>query len=266
MKKLLFTFTILSPLTVVLSQLNCNSYNDAPCKEACKLVNLAEPYQGFKDSQKMLDMAIKLCPNMDYAYREKSVPYLKRGDFITWKKLIDKAVEINPKNNLGYRGWCKYQFLRDYKGALTDLKKLKNMMNDIGFSQNGDYNLEIVIGLCYKALDQKSKAIELIEKQLSKKEYVPLNHDYIHLGVLYLEVGNREKAIKCFNKEIEISDYYAETYYYLAMAYKEKNKELYTQNLIKAKEFYLKDFRMKDPYTHPMDAIYLQQIIEELKK
>ena len=96
-------------------QPNCNIYkwnNNDSCYQACLIANEAAEYQGWQLSQIGFDKAIELCPTYDYAYVEKSVPYLKRGDFITWKALIDKGVSLNPTRHLGYRGWCKYQFLQ----------------------------------------------------------------------------------------------------------------------------------------------------------
>src|SRR5690606_21534705 len=105
---------------------------------ARKLSIEAEREQGARRSQLLFDEAIKLCPGFDFAYYEKSVPYLKRGDFITWRRLMDMAVELNPKRNLGDRGWCRYQFLRDYQGAIQDIEKLDSLViYDIGFSVNG---------------------------------------------------------------------------------------------------------------------------------
>lgn len=248
-------------------QPNCNMYKDSICKKACKISINAEQYQGHKYSQIDFDKAIELCPNFDYAYREKSVAYLKRGDFITWKKIIDKAVEINPNDNLGYRGWCKYQFLRDYRGALKDLLALEKINKyNIGYSQNGDYHLKIVIALCYKSLGKKKKAISLIKTQLSVKDYKPQNYDFLHLGVLYIETGDVKEAIESLKKELIIYDYLAETYYYLAIAYKkENNLSLFKENLLKAQYFYNKGHIMKDNYTHPLDKIYLPQIENLLK-
>lgn len=90
-------------------QPNCNIYktnNDEPCYQACLMAVEAEQSQGSRQAQIKFDEAIEQCPKLDYAWVEKSVPYLKAGNFIEWKKLIDKAVEINPSGNLGYRGWC----------------------------------------------------------------------------------------------------------------------------------------------------------------
>ena len=73
------------------SQPNCNVYtmnNNLPCYEACVTATEGEAGQGTKASQLQFDKAIELCPSFDYAYFEKAVPYLKRGDFITWKNVF----------------------------------------------------------------------------------------------------------------------------------------------------------------------------------
>lgn len=252
-------------------QPNCNVYkyrNNEPCFKGCILATEGEGPQGSRASQIKFDSAIKLCPGFDYAYREKSVPYLKRGDFVTWKRLIDKAVELDPLGNLGYRGWCRYQFVRDYKGAIADLEKLDSLTQfDIGYSQNGDYQLNIAKALCYKAVGQKKKAIDIIEKQLVEKGYSPMLYDYFHLGVLKMEVGETEQAINILKKSISLNDYFAEPYYYLAMIYKGQNlTTAFRDNMEKAKAYYLKGYKRFDPYTQPMDKIFLVDIEKELAK
>jgi tetratricopeptide (TPR) repeat protein len=250
-------------------QPNCNIYkwnNNDSCYQACILATEAAEYQGWRLSQVGFDKAIELCPILDYAYFEKSVPYLKRGDFIPWKELIDKAVSLNPAKHLGYRGWCRYQFLRDYKGAITDIETLDSLIDyDIGRSINSDYHLTIVRALCYKAIGQKEKAIAIIENQLAQKEYRPGLYDYLHLGVLKLEAGAFEEAITCFKNQIDKNDYLAETYYYLGLAYKQLQAfSDYKKNIEKAKAYYIKGYKRADPYTEPMDKIYLSEIEKEL--
>lgn len=253
-------------------QPNCNIYKwegDTLCFRACLEATKAITFrQGSRQSQIHFDKAIALCPTFDYAYFEKAVPYLKRGDFITWKKLIDKAVELNPTQRLGYRGWCRYQFLADYKGAIQDIEQLESIIDyDIGYCQNGDYHLNIAKALCYKGIGEKSKAIQTIEKQLSLEDYSPLPYDYLHLGVLKLEVCDYPDAIVALKKQNEINPYLAENYFYLALAYKGLNdKEEYKKNLLIAREHYLKNNKRTDPYSEPMDKIYLINIENEIKK
>lgn len=252
------------------AQPNCNIYKwkgDNACYHAClESLQAIEFEQGSKESQLHFDKSIELCPSVDYAYFEKAVPYLKRGEFITWKKLIDKAVELNPTGNLGYRGWCRYQFLRDYEGAINDIEKLEALVSyDIGYCINGNYHLNITKALCYKGLGDNKKAIEIFEKQLSEKGYDPSLYDFFHLGVLKLEIGDYLGSIVALKKEIEINDYLADTYYYLALAYKSlNNKAEYEQNIFKAKEYYGSGKRLTDPYTEPMDKIYRTDIEKEI--
>lgn len=253
------------------SQPNCNIFkmdNNQACYEACIIATEKTEGQGTRSSQQQFDKAIELCPSLDYAYREKSVPYLKRGDFVTWRKLIDKAVELNPLLHLGARGWCRYHFLRDYKGGIDDFERLESITKfDIGYSVNGEYHLNIVKALCYKALGQKSKAVEIMKKQLAQKGYTPMTYDYLHLGVLKMETGDTDGGIEYLKKSIAFNDYLAEPYYYLGLIYKKQNltKE-YKENMEKAKTYYLKGYTRFDTYAHPMDKVYLADIERELRE
>jgi len=263
---------LLIPFSNVFSQPNCEAYKyygDTLKYNACnKAMEIKGHYQFSKEYQTVLDESIDIDPTFDYAYWAKSIAYLKSGDFVTWKKLIDKAVEYNPKEHLGYRGWCRYQFFRDYKGAIKDIEKLNSLVDyDIGQSQNGTYHLNIARGLCYKAIGEKEKAIAIIEKQLKlneEEDFVGAN-DYLHLGVLYLETGEFEKAVETFKKQ-SVNNELAENQYYLALAYQKLDKPAESKSCLKkAKEFYIGERKMFDPYSNPMDKIYLKDIENEIK-
>ncbi len=264
MKKIIF-FLFLLPF-IATSQPNCNVFED-DCKKACEIAIQSGGGQGSRRSQEKFDRALEICPDgLAYAHMQKAVPYLKRGDFISWKKMIDKAVEIDPIGYLGYRGWCRFQFLRDYEGSIKDLERLKTILPvDIGYAQNGHYHLNTALALCYKKIGQKDKAIQIIEDHISDENYTFWAFEYLHLGVLYLETGNLKKAEQYLVKQIQTNDYLAETYYYLAMVHKElNNAENTLDNLLKAQEYYLANKRMFDVYTTPVDKIYLSKIEDEL--
>jgi len=225
-------------------------------------------YQFSREYQRILDESIEIDSAFDYAYWAKSIAYLKSGDFLTWKKLIDKAVEFNPREHLGYRAWCRYQFFRDYEDAIEDIEKLDSLVDyDIGQSQNGVYHLNIARGLCYKAIGEREKAIKIIEQQIQINEedsFVGI-YDYLHLGVLYLESDEVDKAIELFKKQSR-SDELAENQYYLALAYQQQGKiSEYKSSLERAMKLYHGGSIMRDPYSNPMDKIYLDDIENELR-
>lgn len=268
--RLLYIILFLAIASEIYGQPNCNAFlymGDTLKYEACKISEgVKGHYQFSKAFQEILDDAILKDPSYDHAYRAKSVAYLKSGDFLTWKKLMDKAVEINPIENLGYRGWCRYQFFRDYRGAIEDIERLDAMIDyDIGTSANGDYHLQIARAICYKALGNKLKAIEIIETQFSEEDYFIGKYDNLHLGILYLEIGEYEKALNSFRIQEKENDL-AENHYYLALAHKDScNQSEYINHLEKAKEMYVEGRIMSDPYTHPYDKVYLTDIETELK-
>lgn len=270
MKPRFFTSFFFLCALALQAQPNCNVYKwkgDTVCYKACEFyVNTMGFAQGSRESQIMLDSVIRICPQFDEAWRVKSIPYLKRGDFITWKTLIDKAVELNPREHLGYRGWCRYQFLRDYEGALRDLESLDSMkIPDIGYSANGDYHLNIARALCFKALGQKEKAAAVIENQLAVASYSPGLYDYLHLGVLYLELGRLPEAIRALESQEKAFPGLSENNYYVALAYRRSGKpELAGPCLEKARESYVSGRHRTDPYDHPMDCIFLSDIDREL--
>ena len=146
---------------------------------------------------------------------------------------------------------------------LRDFESLEALYgnNDIGYSQNGNYHLEIVKALCYNAIGKTKLAIATFQKQFSKNNYKPLLLDYYHLAVIYFEMKDYNNAKTYFEKQIANNDYYAEPYYYLALIYKRNNNiKQYKKNLVKAEEMYNKEYIMKDNYTHPIDKIYKKDI------
>ncbi|WP_028121007.1 tetratricopeptide repeat protein [Epilithonimonas tenax] len=243
------------------AQVNCSIYTDENCKKACEISNQAGDAQGYAFSQMAFDTAIEICPNYDDAYTEKSVPYLKRGDFITWKKLIDKAVEINPKDHLDYRGWCKFQFLRDYKGAIQDFDLLeKYRPENIGYSKNGDYHLYVAKALCHSALGQKDKAIQILENLYKTKDYHFGLYDYYQSGVTYFETGKYDKALGNFEKQSKVYDF-AENIYFRSKVSKIRNKDYLDLKSLAIKT-YDDGKTMKDGYTHHFNKVYRKQIAE----
>jgi len=263
MKKILLFFITVISSTFSVAQPNCEILkNDRECYNACKKAWKAIRYkQGSFKSQQLFDESIGICPSFAYAYMEKAVPFLKRGQFIQWKKLIDKAVELSPSEYLGYRGWCRIQFLRDYKGAIDDIEELKRIVSyDIGHCQNGNYHLEVALALCYKELGHLEKAKSIISKHIYAPNYSPDLFDHYHLGVIEYNLGYYESAKDLFIRQLE-NNSIADAYYYLSLTYEKLDQKTESSAALdKAEEFYLKGQAIYDNYTEPIDKIYLSDI------
>jgi tetratricopeptide (TPR) repeat protein len=249
-------------------QYNCEAFKATgdTCKyEACKYIeNAPKHFQLLKEYHDIYNKALEICPDYHPAYKSKSIAYLKTGDFIMWKKLIDKAVEMSPLDHLDYRGWCRFQFFRDYKGAIADIERLQKSVGiDAGFGQNGMYHLNIARALCYKMLGEKDKAIEIIEKHLNVDNSDTGLYVNYHLGILYYEKGAFEKALSTFNKQTQEHSF-AENEYYKSLVYKALNKtQEQKQALEKSLKLYQEEVFMRDVYSHQVDKIYFLQVKEE---
>lgn len=260
-QKYCLSFLILVMYSNLQSQVNCSAIEGEDCKKACEIYNFLDSInQGNRESQEGFDKAIELCRGFSNAYSEKAVPYLKRGDFVNWKIWIDKAVAIDPKMHLGYRGWCRYQFVRDYKGAISDIEALEKIYPTgyLGYSANGDYELHIAKALCYSALNQKEKAISIIESQLAKKDHNVGLYDYYQLGVTYFELGKYDKALENFEKQSKENDF-AENIYFKSKVSKIRNKDYLDLKRLALKT-YDEGKTMNDGYTHHFNKVYRTQI------
>lgn len=250
---------------------NCNVFlyqKDTLQYEACLIAEDAyQYYQYSREYQEILDKALEKCPHFSYAYLNKSTAYLKSGDFITWKYLIDKAVEYNFRENIGYRGWCKFMFFRDYQGAIDDIESLEAVSKgNIGYSAGGHYHLKVAKALCYKQLGGVDKAISIMEQYMQDSTNQISVFDHLHLGVMYLETSNYDKAITHLNLQSKQNDL-AENQYYLALCHQKMgNDSLFSEHIAIAKKMYLRNQKMIFHYTEPIDRVYLEQIEEALTR
>lgn len=250
---------------LVCGQDNCLVFkmNGDSCRfQACDYLEKAPRYfQLTRAYHEVKDSALALCPEYGVIYKTKSTAYLKTGDFINWKKYIDKAVELNPTAHLDYRAWCRFQFFRDYQGAINDLEELERLKKyDIGWCQNGHYHLSIAKALCYKMIGKQERAIEIINSQLNKDSSSAGLYTFHHLGVLYLETKQYEKAILSFEQQSDIYDL-AESKYFLALTFDRLGeKDKVRKTLVQASELYESSQNMFDSYTHHVDKVFLSDI------
>lgn len=226
-----------------------------------KRFQIAEHAQGRNMSQKLFDILIYQNPDYADAYFEKSVPFNKRGDYAKGFEILNKAVEIDDDVHLGYQGYLKLRFLRDYDAALIDFNKLDSLTPNFIDAPWGE-DIDFLRGECYFGKKEYQKAIESfnLNVQNHKEDWVDLQ-TFVYLGICEYKLGNIERAILEFERTLKQSDKTCEAHFYLAKIYYEKgNSEKANEHILEAEASI--EYKRDDPYKEFLNEIYLNEIIE----
>ncbi|PCH75940.1 MAG: pilus assembly protein PilF [Flavobacteriaceae bacterium] len=212
-------------------------------------------------SQTMFKVLTFQYPAYSDAYFEQSVPFNKRGDFATGFDLLNKAVALDPTGHLGYRGYMKLRFLRDYKNALIDLNTLDSLTPNFSDAPWGE-DIDFLRGECYVGMKEYQKAIGCFNRNIkeNKEDWVDLN-TFVYLGICEHELGNYKRAIVAYKRALKQSMYTPEAHFGLAKIY------LKLDDLVKVNEHLLKaekwiDYKREDRYKEFQNEIYLWEITE----
>lgn len=251
--------------TQAAAQYNCTILKDSSEARACRLYNASDSFaQGSPKCEQYLDSAIAIGPHFAPAWHERSVPFLKRGDFITWRRYLDKAVTLDS-SYLAYRGWCRFEFLRDYRGALKDLQRFDTLY---GFphltSNNGDYELHIVMALCERGLGHYQAAFAYFDKAFGTDSSQAGLYGWLYLGITRFRVKDYKAAVETLEHENRIYDKFAETWYYLAKANLALGKKALAKDQMLHAQALVNDhsgkYYLHDVYCEMQDAIYLGDV------
>ena len=197
-------------------------------------------------------------------YMEYSVHLNKAGDFENGFKYLDKAVELDPKLHLGYRGWIRLRKMRDYDKALIDFDRLDSLTPNFVDAPWGE-DIDFLRGECYFGKKEYSKAIKLFNRHIkNQKEGWADIYSFVYLGLCEYELGNYRKAITEFKRALNQFEYTPESYFGIAKAhFKLGEFEIAKEYLTKAEKNI--HFKRDDVYNEFLNEIYLSEIIN-LKK
>jgi len=225
--------------------------------------------QGTIDEHWCLDRSIEADSTFHRAYMEKSVAFNKRGQYSEGFKLLDKAVEIGPVENLGYRGSIKLYMHHDFNGAIDDFLRLDLLTPNVSDAPRGE-DIYHVIGLSYKQLGELDSAKKYFNKSIIEKtkllgeEWVDVK-TFLYFGIVEYELGNYQESIELFDKAISYSKTFTEAYYYRGLAHKEINKPIESCNdLDSSYLYYNKGYYSTNPYYELPNQIYLSTITNSM--
>lgn len=223
--------------------------------------------QGSPENMELIEIAIKLDSNNSSAWRELSVPYLKRGLSHEWKPLFDKAVEIDPIMWQGWRGYLKLYFYRDYESAIQDFNATDSLTPNVTDYPQG-MSVDYLRGLSYLQLSEHDKALRSFTKyidEITKKngeEWVDVNA-FIYRAINYYKMKNYLSAIRDLETCLKYNPNSADAYFHLAVNnFNVGQKEKASKAIRKAKELFQQGYFMQVSYVENFEQLYLSDIEE----
>lgn len=258
MKKIFKIFKIILTLLFTVYSVIIISYLLFSNKE--QRYDFASHLQGVYLSQTMFEILKFQDPSNSEIYFEQSVPFNKRGDYERGFQLLDQAVEYNPIVYLGYRGYMKLRFLRDFQGAIKDFDRLDTLTPGVIDAPWGE-DIDFLRGEAYFGLGAYERAITHFDKTIENQgeEWAEIQ-SYVYLGISEFRLENFDNAIISYKRAIDQSKYVCEAHFGLAKVYKEIGEtEKAKEHILKAEEYF--QYKRTDPYNEFLNEIYKTDIL-----
>lgn len=227
MEKLKQSYLRLLPLFIAIAT-GCNS--PQPPTQALiessqeKLEASWHYYQGSVANMNLLEEAVYQNPNNYEAWRELSIPYLKRGYPTLWYAHYAKAIEVGATTWIGARGCDYLYFYRDYKRALVDFNALDTITPDFTDYPQATSDLYLR-GLCYYGLQDYGQALQFFERHIEEQSNSAGGfkfidpHVFLYKGLAHLKLNALKKARKAFETGLSIFDQSSDLQFHLARVF-----------------------------------------------
>ena len=228
--------------------------------------------QGSELEQIYYDSIISLNPNYDEAWFEKSAWSIKIGDYTNYFKYMNKAVELNPKVHIGWRGVVRLYYLRDYEGAIKDFETYMDLYpNQQNLAARGEPVL-LLLGKAYWQMEEYETAIEYFndyieeETETSGEYWVDINA-FLYKGICLYKLANYQDALESFKKGIQYNKKFPEAYYHAGKTLVELRKNSQACDyFLKAKQYAENGHIKRDGYREVFGQLYYEDIVLALQE
>ncbi len=218
-------------------------------------------YEGSALRQSKLDTLIALNDEEEEYYRQKSFKFTRVGEFEEGRRLIDKAVQLDPLNALYFTSWQLLFNYRDYEGALADLEYYDDISEGVSYVW-GD-NVNYLKGLCYKQMGLYDQAVEEFDACIDFEADKVSEYVYVYRGISNLRHECIDEAKKDFKMALAIDNRCTMAYVYMgeALLLSESCHEAMTY-LQKAEDLLCRGAKKTHPYFEVFDEVYLDQVYD----
>lgn len=222
--------------------------------------------QGSPIEQMYLDSSIYYNPNNADAYFEKSAWQIKIGNYYKYFQLMDKAVELKPEVYLGHRGVIKLYYLRDYIGAISDLKSYRLLFPNTEEIATRGENTNHLLGMAYMGLEDFKTAISFFNKCIANAEkqdqldYVDI-YTFVNKAICHIELKEYDQAQFELQRVLKQYNKCSEAHFYLAKIFSVTGEKLKACESINLAKFnFLQGYYQNDSYREVQNQLYLKDI------
>lgn len=222
------------------------------------------------------DSALLAVPDHVEYMERASYSYKKAGEHIKAMEMLNKAVAIDTANGstaaLEYKAWSMLYYYRDYENTIKDVDKVIEISKIPYKGCHGESCL-LLKAQAYYQLGEYKKAIETFDYlfTLLKEQGVNPKDDFLanfYLARSYFKLNDLDKSLFYLQEQLSMPySVKAELNFYAGQIYILKNDtEKARQHFLKAKELYLQNDKMNEPYIERFDEIFMNDIDNELSK
>ena len=231
------------------------------------ILEYGKNYQGSSRSLNALKKVTELDSTNSEAYRELSIPYLKRGMPHLWKTHMDKSIELNAQEWQGYRGYNYLWFYRDYKNAIADFNALDTITPNFIDAPQG-HSVDYWRGIAYLGLKDYKNSIRYFDKYI-EKETKDTGEDWVEVtaflyeGIAHYENKNDPLALLSFDKLLKYTNNnYADGNYYKALILEKQGNTAEALNLVNlAITNYKEGYYNYRAYVEALRQIYIEDLL-----
>jgi tetratricopeptide (TPR) repeat protein len=131
------------------------------------------------------DTLIAICPNISEAYQERAFAFILSKNIEKVFENLDRAVELEPRRWLAYRGYLHCIFAGQYEKAIADLEAAEQMMPH-AFTM--DHSFSFFLAMAYTGLGNYEKAEAYFLKDIATQKRGAGQNDIHYNTLLYFGI------------------------------------------------------------------------------
>lgn len=191
------------------------------------------------------DTFLHFFPNNPEIWQQRAIPLFKTGKYEIGIKYLNKAVELDKKEYIAYRGFINCIFLKQHSQSIQDFKEATVLK---GEGYEIDHPYAFYIGLNYLQINQLDSAKYYLERSMeierrSKSEHFLSPTNWFYLGIVAYEQERWQDALINFDKTLSLYSSFPEAKYYKALILRKlEQKELAKSTLKEAVADYHTDY------------------------